>query len=112
MVEASEAIVQSRAKQRCKYEALALITRARALRGLGRTHDAISDARLGVVVARGTADPALLLLALDALLALDGDDQACAEAHTLEISISRALPDETMRQRFGGSEVVQRLRRF
>ena len=112
VVEAGEGIDQSRARGRPKYEALGLITRAHALHGLGRTRDAIADARRAVVVARGTADPALLLLALDALLALDGDDESSAEARALDVRISCALPDETMRQRFTESEVVQRVRRL
>jgi DNA-binding winged helix-turn-helix (wHTH) protein len=110
--EAGEGIRQSRAKGRPKYEALGLIARAHALHGVGRTHDAIEDARAGVKVARGTADPALLLLALDAVLALDGDDASSAEARGLEAVISAALPDQTTRQRFSESEVVQRLRRL
>ena len=112
VVEAGDGIDQSRGRGRPKYEALGLITRAHALHGLGRTRDAIADARRGVVVARSTADPALLLLALDAVLALDGDDESAAEARALEVRIASALPDETMRQRFTESEVVQRVRRL
>jgi predicted ATPase/predicted Ser/Thr protein kinase len=112
VVEASEGISQSQMRGRPKYEALGLITRAHALHGLGRTRDAIADARQGVIVARGTADPALLLVAFDALLTLDGNDELSAEARALDASISSALPDETIRQRFTESEVVQRVRRF
>jgi hypothetical protein len=111
VAEAGDGIDQSRARLRPKYEALGLVTRTHALHRLGRTRDAIADARQGVAVARGTADPALLLLALDALLALDGDDESSAEARALVARISVALPDETMRERFSASEVVQRLRR-
>ena len=82
------------------------------MHGLGRTRDAIADARQGVVVARVTADPALLLVALDALLALDGDDESLAEARALDVRISSALPNETIRQRFVESDVVQRVRRL
>jgi DNA-binding winged helix-turn-helix (wHTH) protein/tetratricopeptide (TPR) repeat protein len=110
--EASEGIRQSQTRGRPKYETLGLIARAQALHGLGRSHDAIAGARDAVSVARGTADPALLLLALDALLYLDGDDASSAEARALDAQISFALPDQTMRQRFGESEVVQRLRRL
>ncbi len=62
-------------------------------------------------MARGTADPALRLLTLDALLALDGDDESSADARALDVRISAALPDETIRQRFAESEVVRRVRR-
>jgi len=112
LAEANESIRQSQSKGRPKYEALGLITKARALHGIGRTHDAVADARDGVNVARGTADPALLLLALDALLVLDGDDASSAEASALDTEISSALPDEVIRRRFRESEVVQRVRRL
>ena len=111
VTEASEGITQSRLRVRPKYEALGLITRAQALHRLGRTRDAIADARQAVLVARGTADPALLLLAIDAVLPIDGDDESAAEAHALSDRILNALPDETMQRRFTGSEVVRRLRR-
>ncbi len=112
VMEASEGIRQSQASERPKYEALGLMTRARALHGVGRTYDAVVDAREGVRVARRTADPALLLLALDALLALDGDDASAAEARALDAQISSALPDQRMQQRFSESEVAQRVRRI
>jgi len=112
VTEASEGIRQSRARERPKYEVLGLITRAHALHGAGRTYDAVADAREGVNVARRTADPALLLLAFDALLALDGDDASAAEAHALDAQISSALPDQRMQQRFRESDVVQRVRRL
>ena len=112
VAEASEGIGQSQTTGRPKYEALGLITRAHALHGAGRTHDAVVDARQGVRVARGTNDPALLLLALDAVLALDGDDASVSEAHALDARISSALPDQTLRERFTACEVVQRVRRL
>jgi DNA-binding winged helix-turn-helix (wHTH) protein len=112
VAEASEGIRQSQAKERPKYEALGLITRAHGWHGVGRTYNAVADARAGVSVARRTADPALLLLALDALLALDGDDASSAEARALDAQISSALPDQAIRQRFSESEVVQRVRRL
>jgi hypothetical protein len=112
IVEASEGISRSHTTGRPKYEALGFITRAQALHGLDRTRDAIADARQGVIVARGTADPALLLLALDTLLALAGDHESSAEARALDVRISASLPTEIMRRRFAESEVVQRVRRF
>ncbi len=95
-----------------KYEALGLITSATALHRLGRTREAIADARHAVAVARRTSDPALLLQAIDTLLALDGDDPLAAEARVLNGRILAALPDETMRRRFTESEVVQRILRL
>jgi len=112
VAEATEAIDQSSAKGRPKYESLGLATKARALHGLGRMRDAIIDARTAVGVARSTADPALLLQTLDVLLALDGSDELAAEAHALSAQIAEALPDETMRRRFTASEAVRRIRRL
>jgi len=59
-----------------------------------------------------TADPALLLQAIDTLLTLDGDDPLAAEARALSDRILAALPDETMRRRFTKSETVQRILRL
>lgn len=112
VVEASDGIDRSRARARPKYEALGLIARARALRALGRTREAIADARQAVAVTRRMADPALLLVALDAVLAVEGDDTSLAEARALVACISTDLPDEIMRRRFMASEVVQRVNHF
>ena len=89
-----------------------MITAARALQGLGRTHEAIADARRAIDVARATADPALLLQAMDMQLTLDGDDQLAAEARALNSRILAALPNDTMRRRFRESEVSQRIQRL
>jgi tetratricopeptide (TPR) repeat protein len=109
--EAATAAVQSRALGRPKYEALALITSARALGELHRTHQAAANARRAIAFARRTGDPALLLSALDVLLALDGDDPLLAEALTLISNITAALKtaDETLQSRFAASETVRRI---
>ena len=109
VVTATNAIGQSRARGRPKYEALGLITRARGLHALARTHDAIADAKSAVSVADTMGDPALLLLALDALIGLDGTDELAARARAVLDSIHGALPDEVMRRSFTESEVVQRI---
>jgi tetratricopeptide (TPR) repeat protein len=109
--EASEGIAQCRLRVRPKYEVLGLITRARAWHGLGRVRDAIADAREAAAVARRMADPALLLLALDAILTLDGDNEMSDEAKGLEVRISSALPDDAVRRCFTESEVARRVRR-
>jgi DNA-binding winged helix-turn-helix (wHTH) protein len=107
---ATDSIEQSRTRARPKYEALGLITRARGLDALARTRDAIADARSAVSVADRTSDPALQLLALDALIGLDGTDELATRARTVIDSISDALPDEVMRRCFTESEVVRRIR--
>jgi tetratricopeptide (TPR) repeat protein len=107
---ATDSIGQSRARGRPKYETLALITRARGLAALARTHDAIADAHDAVSAAERTDDPALLLVSLDALLGLDGTDELSARARAVADRIDRALPDEATRTCFAESEVVQRIR--
>ena len=93
-----------------KYETLGLVTRAQALHALGRTREAIADARRSVEIARATIDPALLLTALDTMLRIEGNDESAAEARSVSDRILIALPDETMRKRFMEAEVVQRVR--
>ena len=65
---ATEAIDASRARQRPNTRRSDSVTRARGLHAAGRTHAAIADARQAVETANAIADPALLLMALDALL--------------------------------------------
>jgi len=107
---ATDSIEQSRARGRPKYEALGLIARARGLQALAQTRDAIADARTSVSVADTTGDPALLLLALDALIGLDGTDELATRARALTDGVSEGLPDELMRRCFSESEVVRRIR--
>src|SRR5207253_9817261 len=107
---ATDSIEQSRARGRPKYEALGRMTRARALHALARTRDAIVDARIAMNVAARIDDPALLLLALDALIALDGRGELAARARAVADRIDEGLPDELMRRCFTESEIVQRIR--
>jgi len=50
-----------------------------------------------------------VLKALDLLLRLDGSDALAAEARELCGWITNAIADDTLRRRFGDSEVVQRI---
>ncbi len=107
---ATDSIEQSRARGRPKYETLGLITRASGLHTLARTRDAIANAKNAVSVADRTGDPALLLLALDALIGLDGTDELATRARAVTDRIYDSLPDEVMRRCFTESEVVRRIR--
>lgn len=111
VLEASAAIEQSRARARPKYEALGLITRARALHAGGRTRDGIADATAAVTIAERIDDPALLLLALDALIGLNGTDHLLNRARAITDRIVRAVPDAAIRRGFNESEVVRRIER-
>ncbi len=107
---ATDSVDQSRARGRPKYETLGLITRARGLHALARTRDAIADAKTAVSVADRTGDPALLLLALDALIGLEGTDELATQARAVTNRIYDSLPDEVMRRCFTESEVTRRIR--
>jgi hypothetical protein len=108
VAEANSGVAQSRQRRRPKYEALSLLTRAVAAHRLGRTRDAITDARAAIDVARRTLDPALQLRAVGALLDLEGSDELAAEARLLIGTIRAALPTDTMRRRFDAAEIVPR----
>ena len=107
---ATDSIEQSRARGRPKYETLGLITRACGLHTLARTRDAIANAKNAVSVADRAGDPALQLLALDALIGLDGTDELATRARDVTDRIYDRLPDEVMRRCFTESEVVRRIR--
>ncbi|MDP8922166.1 MAG: AAA family ATPase [Chloroflexota bacterium] len=104
---AGEAIEQSHARQRVKYEVIGLTTRAEALRALGRAKEAIADLRRAVALARPIGDPVLFLRPVSGLLAVDGDDSLAAEAGAVVQQISGALPDAEMRRRFEAAEPVR-----
>jgi tetratricopeptide (TPR) repeat protein len=108
---AAGTISQARVRGRPKYETLGLITRARGLRALGRSGEAISDASAAVGVATTTGDPSLRLLALDALIELDGSDELAEDAYSTSARIEAALPDAMAQRAFNDSEVVQRVKR-
>jgi hypothetical protein len=110
IVTATDSIDQSRTSVRPKYEALGLITRARAHHALAHARTAIADAKTAVDVADGTGDPALLLLTLDLLIGLDGTDELATRARAVTDRINDALPDELTRRCFSDAEVVRRIR--
>ncbi len=107
---AVHAIEQARSRGRPKYETLGLIVKARALKARARDVEAIAVAASAVAVAERAGDPALLLLALDGRIGVDGTDELAARARTVADRIQNALPDETMRRCFSDAEVVRRIR--
>jgi hypothetical protein len=109
IVAAGEAIDSSHAWRRPKYEALGFMTRARSLHARGQTRSAIEDARRALQIATAIADPALLLLALDVMIELDGTDELAAQARVTADRIRDRLPDDSMRAHFDASDVVQRI---
>lgn len=90
---------QSRSRQRPKYEALGLATRARAAHRLG-ARSAVKDARAAVAASRRLADPAVLLDCLIALIEIEGTDALLDEARRTTQIILRAVSNETLRSAF------------
>lgn len=107
---ATDSVEQSQIRGRPKYETLALITRARALHARNRTGDAIADSKRALRIAESIEDPALTVLAADALLVVDGTDDLLRRANAVINQIHSALPDDVMRRCFIDSDVVQRIR--
>lgn len=102
-----EVIAKSRATGRVKYQATGLATRAKTIAAMGREKEAISDLRTAVELARPTRDPAMLLHAAAALLAVEGDDALAAEARKAVDRIATALPGAEMRSNFETAEPVR-----
>ena len=92
-------IDQSRSRHRPKYEALGLVTRARAARRLG-ARSAVKDARAAVDVSRRLADPPVLLDCLIVLLEIEGTDALLDEARRTAQKIVQAVSDDTLRSAF------------
>jgi tetratricopeptide (TPR) repeat protein len=109
---ASDALCESRARDRLKYVAFGLETRARALAALRRRSEAVADLRAAAELARSMGDPALSIRVAVPLLQIDGDDALLSEARATARQILTALPDDEMRRRFESSQTVQRLGRI
>jgi hypothetical protein len=95
---ATYVIEQSRSRHRPKYEALGLVTRARAARRLG-ARSAVKDARAAVDTGRRLADPAVLDC-LIVLLEFEGTDALLDEARRMAQRIVREVSDEALRSAF------------
>lgn len=109
---AEDAIQQSRAKHRAKYELLGLWTQARALDNLGRRDEAIALLKTALEMARPLRDPAMVLRLAEALLAIDGTEALAAEAGAAVNRIAAALPDGAMRQCFEQAKPVRSVRKL
>jgi tetratricopeptide (TPR) repeat protein len=96
---ATQVIDRSRCRHRPKYEALGLVTRARASRQLGAP-SAVKDARAAVKAARRLGDPAVLLDCVIVLLELEGTDALLDEARRTAQKIVRSVSDEALRSAF------------
>jgi len=104
---ADDAIRQSRAHGRVKYQSFGFETRAKALVALGRKREAISEAQRAVELLRPIGDPALFLRAAATLINLEGDDMLLAEARSAAQRIIIALPNDEMRHTFEAAETVR-----
>ncbi len=91
---AAAALGHSRASGRRKYEAAALTTRARAQYALGRTREAIQDAKSACAMVRKVGDPALAVRTFASLLPVIGDDALLHEARQRMAIVLEALPGD------------------
>jgi predicted ATPase/predicted Ser/Thr protein kinase len=107
---ASQVIEECRRVGRVKYEALGLLTRARALCGWGKTAAAIEDLHAAAAAARRVGDPSLVLRTLAPQLEIEGNDDLAREARAAADRIRSTLPD-AVRPRFEESELVRGLPR-
>jgi tetratricopeptide (TPR) repeat protein len=99
-VQAATCVIdESRSRHRPKYEALGLVTRARAAHRLGAP-SAVKDACAAVDAGRRLADPAVLLDCLIARIEIEGTDALLGEARRTAQKIVRAVSDETLRAAF------------
>lgn len=96
----AEAIHQSRATERTKYEMLAHETRARVHLAMGQRAHGLADANAAFEQARRLGDPLLLFRVLTTLLALERTDERVHAARTLAQDILARLPGEALRMRF------------
>jgi tetratricopeptide (TPR) repeat protein len=109
---ASDAIQQSQARGRVKYEILGHATRGSAYLALGQTQFAVPDLQRAVMLSRTLGDPALFLRTLALLLPVAGSHALAAEARTMRDQIIAELPQEVMRQRFQSAELVRSVERL
>jgi hypothetical protein len=96
---ATQVVDQSRARHRPKYEALGLITRARAARQLG-ARSAVKDARAAVRAGRRLGDPAVLLECLIGLLEIEGTGAVLETARQTTQTVLHAISDDRLRSTF------------
>jgi tetratricopeptide (TPR) repeat protein len=105
----ADAVAQSRARGRIKYQTLALQTRAATLSALGQTRGAISCLRRAVDLARRLDDPAVFVQAASEMLALDGDNALAWEAASAIERILAGIADERLRHQVLMAEPVRRV---
>lgn len=109
---ADDAIEQCRARNRVKYEALALGTRGAALQALGRTKEAAAALTQALELEREIGDRALFLRTSATPLAIDGSDSLAREARAALEWIQGALPDEGLRRAFAEAGPVRTVARL
>ena len=99
LIAAAQAVEQSRARKRPKYEALGQSARARAEAGLG-LKGAMKSAREATAVGRRLGDPAVLLNCLNVSLEIDPRDATRREADEIVQRVLTTLSPEPLRRRF------------
>jgi len=106
---AEQSIALSRKSGRVKYVVAGCQAKSLAFAALGRKHEAISELRKALDLARRVGDPAMLLRVITALLPIAGDDALLTEGRAVGAKIIAELPTPEMRQRFEAAEPVRQL---
>ncbi len=109
LAHAQATVEESRLRPRPKYLARGLLTRARALDGLGRKGEALAELEQALETARKLGDPALELRVLASHLALEGSDELAREARDRANAIREALGPGPERDAFDACDMVRGL---
>jgi hypothetical protein len=96
---ASDVMEQSTCCQRPKYQALALIVRARARLELG-VRKLVDDARASVEMARRLSEPVLLAECLSVRLSEEGTDELLAESQRAVDDVLLGVAGESLKRSF------------
>ena len=108
---AEEALEESRARQRVKYESLALQAKAGALILAGEKKKAIRCQLSAIKIAREMNYPCLLLKAITRQLDLEGTGELLKEAKAIVRKLNATLPGPQLTASFEKSEPVQAVMR-
>jgi hypothetical protein len=98
-IQFADDVIESNWRHRPKYQAMALMVRARARRAQG-LQKAPDDAKASVEVARRVADPSLLAECLSVLLLEEETEGLCAETRRSTDSVLHRVSDASLQRSF------------
>ncbi|MGH9245402.1 MAG: BTAD domain-containing putative transcriptional regulator [Acidimicrobiales bacterium] len=104
---ARDAIEQSRAKRRAKYEALGHLTLGQAMVGAGMKADGLAELHAAAQIAARISNPAIEVAVAGAHLVVEPYEDVAEWGHRAVERVLTTLSDPTMRRRFLGSDPVR-----